>query len=1032
MKKSLLLLFVCLFGALGGVKAWTVDDLTAAGWTLATNLDDITNNVYVLLDAGAQETAVVRGATQANRPRYNTLSNPIFNKQEVWAIEKYGDNYAILGIEDNYYFSSGTEGWNDGMINGVDGNKGLFTFNLSGEKYDIRSVAVTGEDNYMGHWNNKGKGVNILDNDDWSQGDGMEDIAVNKAYSNAPGYRLYKMAKRVYLQKYLQQVPNLVAPVDVSYLIFNSKIYQSGAATDKPLGWDNYGDHKTGDNKYTQGTGNTRLQAWRYDSGTITLDFDYYQGISTLPGGKYRIQTIGKGSPARVKSYLYINNSSTSTKLSKELDSSTDYTTFTTDYLAIGDGHNITIGMEADGSHWAGTSKHTAEAFGDDFHLETDPYLSTIATEFSNGVEMTAGLWYHFEVFKPGKHILTATNLSNIIYATGETTALSAAGSNTFSELQTLNASTHYYIRSSSNNTLTITPCISTVAEELPDNGAMTAGEWYYFDVATAGHYDVVAASLGNIVYTTNGDLAEDASVASKFSVKNNNLSATRYYVKSSSAQTTFQWFLTDDKDCTGYIKNPSFDDEISAENWTLTNSGTEGYYVFNRVTEGGVEEYNRTTIKCEQTITNLPSGVYKVTVQGYYRGGDGGYVGEVRNAKLFANDEEVDIMSINDYKGITEQPPTGNWRQINSAYYVPDNTVAANYAINTLNQYNNEVTVAVSDGKLKIGVKKDAVVGNDWTYFDNFTLTYTGPYHEIDVDSETKTQTYEGTFTEDVDLTPTVECPIVDITGASFTGNIDVSFAENPNGLIIATSAQKIELNYLKEEPVKNIISTKDNLSDKVVITDGYPFVAPFDFQAQEARYSRTVGASTNFGTICVPFALTSNEDIQYYTTDQITGGVLKLTEVNNVTAGTPAIFKKKNSGATSISVHTIGTAIEKDAGSQGESVRLVGKFERYVVGDEGGTTGTAANGNYFISSDVFYEGADYIIVKPFRAYLETAGVSQSRLTLQIDDETTAINELKTLDERQGLKDGKYLIGGKIIVVKEGQQFNVNGVINK
>ena len=106
------------------------------------------------------------------------------------------------------------------------------------------------------------------------------------------------------------------------------------------------------------------------------------------------------------------------------------------------------------------------------------------------------------------------------------------------------------------------------------------------------------------------------------------------------------------------------------------------------------------------------------------------------------------------------------------------------------------------------------------------------------------------------------------------------------------------------------------------------------------------------------------------------------------------------------------------------------MGKFERYVVGDEGGTTGTAANGNYFISSDVFYEGADYIIVKPFRAYLETVGVIQSRLTLQIDDETTAINELKTLDEKQGLKDGKYLIGGKIIVVKEGKQYNVNGVI--
>ena len=475
----------------------------------------------------------------------------------------------------------------------------------------------------------------------------------------------------------------------------------------------------------------------------------------------------------------------------------------------------------------------------------------------------------------------------------------------------------------------------------------------------------------------------------------------------------------------TSRIANPNLDGNL--DDWQKTSEGGNGIVA----ASGGAESWNSSNFNFYQTLTNLPNGYYEIGVRAFYRAGDKQTTGAERNVKLYAKAEEVAVKNINQYQEQASTPGTGIWVQPTGAsYYVPDNTEAANYALNTLNAYNNSVVAHVTDGTLTFGVKKETSIANDWSYWDTFTLTYLGDNHVIIDDPETKTQTYEGTFTEDVDLTPTVECPIVDITGASFTGNIDVSFAENPNGLIIATSAQKIELNYLKEDPVKNIISTKDKLSDKVVITDGYPFVAPFDFQAQEARYSRTVGASTNFGTICVPFALTSNEDIQYYTTDQITGGVLKLIEVDNVAAGTPAIFKKKNSGATSISVHKIGTAIEKDAGSQGESVRLVGKFERYVVGDEGGTTGTAANGNYFISSDVFYEGADYIIVKPFRAYLETVGVTQSRLTLQIDDETTAINELKTLDEQQGLKDGKYLIDGKIIVVKEGKQYNVNGVI--
>ena len=999
MKKTLLILCACLFGVLSGAKAYTVDDLTSAGWALATNLDDITDNVYVFVDAGAQATAVVRGAEQGTRPRYNTLSNPIFNKQEVWAIEKYGDNYAILGIEDNYYFSSGSEGWNNAMTNGVeDNNKGLFTFTISGQKYDIRSAAFSGN-SYMGPWNNEGS-VDLSgsrSSHDWTGTDGMEDVAVNKSSAQAPGYLLYKMAKRVYLRKYLQQVPNLAAPVDVSYLIFNSKIYQSGAATDKPLGWDNYGDHKTGDNKYTQGTGNTRLQAWRYDNGTITLDFDYYQGISTLPGGKYRIQTIGKGSPTRVKSYLYINNSSTSTKLSKELDSSTDYTTFTTDYLVIGDGHNITIGMEADGSHWAGTSNHTAEAFGDDFHLETDPYLSTMATELPGNGAMTAGLWYHFRVDNTGNHILTATNLSNIIYATGSTTALSAAGSATFTATQELTAGTDYYVRSSSDNTLTITPCISSVATALPADGAMTAGNWFYFDIATAGHYDVVATSLANIVYTTDGDAAQDASIGNHFTVKDNDLTVTRYYVKSSSAQ-TLRWYLTDEQ---------NYDSRLSSavDDWSCVEGKTVATYPSQN--PKGVEVYygNNTSFPIGNTlyqeITDLPNGNYEVVLWAWEnfapwdKDSNPHPTGD-NIAQVFANDVAYNINVIENIGG-------RDWDDANKY---------------TLNCH-------VTAGTLTYGVKNIAEGGN-WVVCRPISLKYTGPYNKIVEDVGTKTQTYEGTFTEDVDLTPTVECPIVDITGATFTGEISVVFSENPNGLIYATSAQKIAINDGKDEPVKNVIS--NNICDKLVITDGTPFVAPEDFEATQATYSRG-DVSNTFGTICLPFAVSSDANVQYYTTDQIDGNVLKLTEVDNVAAGTPAIFKKKNSKAE-ITAAANNVAIIKDAGEAGTSVKLVGVFERTTLGDEEPHAGTAANNYYYIKNNQFWQGKKFFYIPAFRAYLDTQALGEARLSLQIDDETTAINELKTLDEKQGLKDGKYLIGGKIIVVKDGKQFNVNGVL--
>lgn len=999
MKKNLLLLFVCLFGALGGVKAYTTTDLTAAGWSKVSAISNDANNdnyvgkfVYVLVDAGSSN-FVLSGQTVEHpwgggryTPSYRTLDNPFKNKYDVWTLEVRNDGFAMCNVETKDYYNSTDPTNPDGNYDGC-WNKmatdfytyGSFAFNKSEDKYNINGVQATS--GYVGPWSGTVSNAGAT--------------AANKEGAAAPGFEIYRMAKATYLLNYLKQVPNLTSPVDASYLIVNPTIYQGGAATDLPWGWDNTGDYVTGDQKYTDDTGNTQLRAYRKKAGSRTLIFNYNQEISDLPEGQYRVKADCYGTYDRIMPYLYIDAAS---EEYCEVNSNSS-TTFVTNYNPVENSASAKIGLRANGE-WYSTTSRAVEAFGDNFRLETDPYLSTMATDLPDDGAMTAGLWYHFKVDNTGNHILTATNLSNIIYATGSTTALSAAGSDKFTAIQTLSANTDYYIRSSSNNTLTITPSISAVAEELPDNGAMTAGNWFYFDVATAGHYDVVATSLANIVYTTDGNLVKDAIVENHFAVKNNDLSATRYYVKSSSAQ-TLQWFLTDQQNYNSRMSDV-------AGNWTAAQ-GTKKEYT--KDNQKGVETYNGNNNDFTagnilyQTINDLPNGNYEVTFWAWEnfapwdKDSNPHPTGD-NIAQVFANDAAYGITVIEAYDD-------RDWNDANKY---------------TLNCH-------VTNGTLTYGVKNIATGGN-WAVCRPISLTYTGPYNEVVESGET--QTYEGTFTEDVDFTPTAECPIVDITGASFTGNIDVSFAENPNGLIIATSAQKMELNYLKEEPVKNIISTKDNLSDKVVITDGYPFVAPFDFQAQEARYSRTVGASTNFGTICVPFALTSNEDIQYYTTDRITGGVLKLTEVDNVAAGTPAIFKKKNSGATSISVRTIGTAIEKDAGSQGESVRLVGKFERYVVGDEGGTTGTAANGNYFISSDVFYEGADYIIVKPFRAYLETVGVSQSRLTLQIDDETTAINELKTLDEKQGLKDGKYLIGGRIIVVKEGQQFNVNGVINK
>ena len=83
-------------------------------------------------------------------------------------------------------------------------------------------------------------------------------------------------------------------------------------------------------------------------------------------------------------------------------------------------------------------------------------------------------------------------------------------------------------------------PIIGGEAEELPET-AMTAGNWYYFDIAVDGDYDLTLTTLDDIVYTTDGTILieNEDDVTDTFSGTSEiTLTAGRYYVKSASAQT--------------------------------------------------------------------------------------------------------------------------------------------------------------------------------------------------------------------------------------------------------------------------------------------------------------------------------------------------------------------------------------------------------------------------------------------------------------------------------------------------------------
>lgn len=176
-------------------------------------------------------------------------------------------------------------------------------------------------------------------------------------------------------------------------------------------------------------------------------------------------------------------------------------------------------------------------------------------------------------------------------------------------------------------------------------------------------------------------------------------------------------------------------------------------------------EKYN-TMYDMYQDLVGLPNATYKVTVQGFYREGDYGPAAELRKqgeehlyAQLYANDVSVPIKSIFEHANFIP-----NYGVETEFGFIPNNMIeGGNYLwYNDAQNYMNELWVRVTDGTLRLGIRKDVYVEKDWTLFDNFTLTCYGnatpPTAVASVTADTKTAavyTLNGTCVDTTQLKP-------------------------------------------------------------------------------------------------------------------------------------------------------------------------------------------------------------------------------------------------------------------------------------
>ena len=251
----------------------------------------------------------------------------------------------------------------------------------------------------------------------------------------------------------------------------------------------------------------------------------------------------------------------------------------------------------------------------------------------------------------------------------------------------------------------------------------------------------------------------------------------------------------------------------------------------------------------------------------------------------------------------------------------------------------------------------------------------------------------------------------VVDLAETTGLSNAEIKTTDNPNTIIYAKSGAVSNSN--------NVVV--DGSCANLVLTDGHPFKATKQFTAANASYNMTAVAGGKFGTLMLPFAVTTLPGKAYSLDQGVTyGGDIYATEVNAIAANSPVLVTATGEyTATDASV-----AATVDTYTNGE---LVGTYKAMTA--EENTFVLQKHGDYV----AFFMVKDTKpTVNPFRAYIkaQSGAASKEFVNVIFDGNTTGISNMDTdgnaandiiydLSGRRVNKahKGVYIINGKKIV---------------
>ena len=453
-------------------------------------------------------------------------------------------------------------------------------------------------------------------------------------------------------------------------------------------------------------------------------------------------------------------------------------------------------------------------------------------------------------------------------------------------------------------------------------------------------------------------------------------------------------------------------------------------------------------TVTTERVLTSVP-GDYKISPTG---GEAANYAITLYSGKLTVTKAPLTIKADDKTKEAGQDNP-----ELTYSYsgFVNDETDAV--VTTKPSSITTTATATSEKGKYPITVSNDAVAANYDISYETGVLTVT----ETTVDASGNTLVDDG---EDVTLTSVGDDAVGDdgslnipdevtqIDDNAFDNLTDeqkesVSYVDmtNTNVTGVTVDRQNGVFEGFSENTMICLPSGNDDGGEpnvvvdsqcnELVLDDTKETALPMDFTAQKVTYNRALTAADQAYTICLPFSLSSNDNLKFYELSSSTSDKLIFTEVATTEPNKPYLAVPTVAGAPL--GQTTSVSVKKNTDFNGAELAITG-FKMY--GTMKSIARDAALGFYILQSGnewhpIRSTSAATASIPPYRAYI-VAEVSASRLFTSFGggDGTTGVWTIETIDadgteqwydlngrKLQGkpTRKGTYIKNGNKVIIK-------------